>query len=266
MEKGRNTTTELEPQLTDPIHQLVVENEEWARGVARSVARAWNMDSDGDGLTSAALEALMFCAKRFEAARGVPFRGYARKRIHEASTEEARKSKNWQRGIGASTRNQKARELSSELFNAFPELRDGHLPGEESGGDEDMRGAIRNVLVGASILAAKQEFEESSPDTALDVKRTISFLCALEPVHQALIWKVYWEGLSLRSLATEWETDDLNVTREHKILLAFLNRSIETGKRATVPKIRPALRRIALACKRDSPHGPFSELLERGQS
>ena len=248
------------------VHSLVLENEEWARGVARSVARAWNMDSDGDGLTSAALEALMFCAKRFEAGRGVPFRGYARKRIHEAATEEARKSKNWQRGIGASTRSQKARELSAELFQAFPELREGQLPGEDSGGDEDMRGAIRNVLVGASILAAKQEFEESSPDAALDVKRTIHLLCALEPVHQALIWRVYWEGLSLRSLATEWETDDLNVTREHKIILAFLHRSIETGKRATLPKIRPALRRVALECKRTSPTGPFTELLQRGQT
>ena len=246
---------------------LVVENQGWAESIARSVARSWNLDWRLDGLDGAAMEALLFCARRFDPSRGVPFRGYARKRIHEASTDAARKSRGWLRGLGTTSKaEQQAREVSAELFNIFPELRVGELPagsdeaGGGGGGDDDVRGSIRTLLVGASILAAKQSIAEQ-PDEILDLKRMLSFMAALELVHQVVLWKIYWEGNSMRAVADEWETDELNVIREHKVLLTWLQKCINKGKTATLPKLRPGLRQIMLRLKREFAEPPFSRFV-----
>jgi len=243
---------------------LVVENCGWAESIARSVARAWNMDWKLDGLDGAAMEALIFCARRFQPDRGVPFRGYARKRIHEASTEAARKSKGWRRGLGTESReDQRAREVSAELLHIFPELRDGELPvGDDgSGGGDDMRGAIRHLLVGASIIAAKQGSLSDQPDDLIDVKRTIAYIATLELVHQIVLYKIYWEGLSMRSVAAEWETDELNIIREHKVLLGYLQKCLGKGKAGVKPKLRPGLKEIGLKLKREFPEPPFERFI-----
>lgn len=251
----------------EEANQLVVENQGWAESIARSVARAWNMDWKLDGLDGAAMEALIFCSRRFQPARGVPFRGYSRKRIHEAATEQARKSRGWKRGLGTGSKSEhRAREVSAELFNVFPELREGSLPypEESSGGDEgDMRSAVQQLLVGASIIAVKQGISTSMPDEIMDYKRMVHLIATLEPVHQLLLWKVYWEGQSLRTLAADWETDGLNVIREHKSLLAFLQKSFSKGKAFQKPKVRPGLRLPALKLKREGSAGLFTELLAR---
>ncbi len=242
--------------------QLALEHQGWAESIARSVARAWNMDWRLDGLDGAAMEALLFCARRFDPSRGIPFRGYARKRIHEASTDAARKSRGWRRGAqNPTSEEQRARELSSELFNVFPELRSGELPLVEEGSDGgEVRGAIRQLLVGASIIAAKQSSIEQ-PDTLLDYKRLVELMATLEPVHQILMWRVYWEGESMRTVASEWGIDELNVIREHKVLLSYLMKGIQSGKPAPTPKIRPGLRTTSVKIKKDKLLGNFSELV-----
>lgn len=246
---------------------LTLEHKGWAESIARSVARAWNMDWQMDGLDGAAMEALIFCARRFEPARGVPFRGYARKRIHEASTEAARKSKGWKR-VAASKSDNEAREISAELLNIFPELRNGELPlAEESSGDygEDARTAIRHLIVGASIVAAKQGAATALPDEMVDYKRMIEKIALLEPIHQTMIWKIYWEGESMRTVASEWDTDELNVIREHKVILTWLLKSLSTVgsslRQIQTPRIRPGLKHIALKLKRTVPQGQFSKVV-----
>lgn len=242
--------------------QLALEHQGWAESIARSVARAWNMDWRLDGLDGAAMEALLFCARRFDPSRGIPFRGYARKRIHEASTEAARKSRGWRRGLQAgSAEEQSARELSNELFNVFPELRNGELPLSDDHGDSsEVRGAIRQLLVGASIIAAKQS-AITQPDDLVDYKRLVELMATLEPVHQILMWRVYWEGESMRTVASEWGIDELNVIREHKVLLAYLMKGIQSGKPSPPPKIRPGLKQTAIKIKKEKLEGNFSELV-----
>ncbi len=244
---------------------LVLENHGWAESIARSVARAWNLDWKLDGLDGAAMEALIFCARRFQPARGVPFRGYARKRIHEASTDAAKKSRGWRKSTNTS--DQAAREISSELFNVFPELRMGTLPySEELSGDdgEDMRGAIRNLLVGASLVAVKQGLTTSLPDEVMDYKKMIHLIADLEPVHQTLLWEVYWEGNSMRTVASGWEVDELSVIREHKTLLAFLQKGFAKSKTKPKLKVRPALREVGMRLRKKGTNPPFSQFLARG--
>jgi len=243
---------------------LVIEHQGWAESIARSVARAWNMDWQLDGLDGAAMEALLFCARRFQPGRGVPFKGYARKRIHEAASDAARKSKSWQRGIGAANpEDQRARDISSELLHVFPELRGGEMPTDEEGG-MDARGAIRQLLIGASLVAAKQGMATALPDENLDYKRMIEAIAAMDSVHQHLVWRVYWEGISLRTLASEWETDGLNVIREHKTVIEYLHKQLSLGKQnLTIPKVRPGLRDKAKDFKEQKDTGPFSMLMER---
>jgi DNA-directed RNA polymerase specialized sigma subunit len=255
-------TKEEEGKLSiDDANELVLEHQGWAESIARSVARAWNMDWQLDGLDGAAMEALIFCARRYQPNRGVPFKGYARRRIHEASTEAARKSKGWQRSLAAmDSAERRARDISADLFQVFPELRSGELP--SSGDDQgDMRGAVRQLLVGAALLSARESEEQATPEELMDYKRMIKIVSTMEEVHQLLVWKVYWEGISLRKVATEWETDGLNVIREHKVILLYLHKSLAVGRGVlTRPKIRPGLRPVASALKKKGVKSPFGKL------
>ena len=250
------------------VARLVEENMGWATSIAKAVARAWNMDWQLDGLDGGAYEALLFCARRYDPVRGVPFRAYARRRIHEASTQEARKSKSWQLGVGANTQaEQDAREISAKLFDVFPELRDGLMPasGEGESGEDAMRSSVRQMLAGASLIAAFKEAGIGNPESAVEYKRLLSVMAALDPVHQAIIWAVYWQGQSMRSLAEEWEIDDLSVIREHKEILEHLCGQIEQG-RAVTPKplkVRRGLRAMALQLKRSKQAGHFSDILTK---
>ena len=263
---GAHTAVSEKNTLSEEqANELVVEHHGWAESIARAVARGWNMDWRLDGLDGAAMEALIFCSRRFDPTRGIPFKGYARKRIHEAATDAARKSKGWTRSVNNSASAQsKARELSAELYGVFPELREGRLPVSESSGNEDSdtRSAIRELLVGASIVASRQAVsEDPQPDELVDYKRMVTVMAVLEPVHQWLLYRVYWDGLSLRTVATEWETDGLNVMREHKVLLAFLQKSMAAGKPAPPPKVRPGLRPLTAKFKRDGSKGPFTDIV-----
>jgi len=245
------------------VAKLVEENMGWATSIAKAVARAWNMDWQLDGLDGGAYEALLFCARRYDPARGVPFRAYARRRIHEASTQEARKSKSWQQGVGSNSQaEQDAREISARLFDVFPELRDGLLPIGDGDGD-DMRSSVRQMLAGASLIAAFREAGVNNPESAVEYKQLLGVMSSLDPVHQAIIWAVYWQGQSMRSLAEEWGLDDLSVIREHKQILEHLCGELEAGSRAKPKalKVRRGLRAVALQLKRNKEQGPFAQFL-----
>jgi len=251
----------------EEANELVLEHRGWAISIARSVARAWNLDWEMDGLDGAAMEAIIFCSRRYTPSRGVPFKSYARKRIHEASSEAARKSKGWLKSSSSSSAQSKAREISFELVQMFPELRQGSLPAYEdsSGQDDGGRSSIRQLLVGASVIAARYSSESGQPDELMDYKRMVETIAKLESVHQHILWKMYWEGYSMRAIAEQWETDELNVIREHKVLLNFLHKSISTGRNLQPIRVRPGLKQIGLKVKREDPAGPFGKIVKKGQ-
>ncbi len=256
----------LEPGGDELVNRLVHENMGWATSIAKSVARAWNMDWQLDGLDGGAFDALLFCAKRYDPARGVPFRAYARRRIHEASTQEARKSKSWQRGVGANSEaDQLAREISAKLFEVFPELRDGLFPTADSEGEDGMRASVRQMLAGASLIAAFQESASENPEIAIEYKQVLGAMASLEPVHQSIIWAVYWQGQSMRSLAEEWEIDDLSIIREHKEILEHLSSYLSSPKNAPPKplKVRRGLRAKALTLRRNKDTGQFAQFLKK---
>ena len=251
------------------VNKIVEDHMGWATSIAKSVARAWNMDWQLDGLDGGAFEALLFCARRYDPARGVPFRGYARRRIHEACTEEARKSKTWQLGTGTNSQAEReAREISLKLFDLFPELRDGLLPAsdDDSDGDTSARNSIRQMLAGATLIAAFEQSPTENPENAIQFKNLLINLGQLEPVHQEIIWAIYYKGQSMRALAEEWGIDDLSVIREHKEILATLCARLEAPKSKTLKKlkIRRGLRTIAQQLRRKKEDGPFSKFLNAG--
>jgi hypothetical protein len=258
---------DAQPLTEEEANNLVLEHHGWTESIARAVARAWSLDWRLDGLDGAAMEALIFCSRRFDPARGIPFRGYARRRIHEAATEAARRSKGWSRSAANRSNSEvRARELSAELYGVYPELRDGRLPVSESSGsdDADCRSAVRELLVGASLVATKQAIASGPlPDELMDYKRVISVMAALEPVHQHLLYKVYWDGVSLRNVAAEWDTDGLNVMREHKVLIAYLQKSLAQGKPGKPPKIRPGLKPLIAKLEGSGRKGPFADVLSQ---
>ena len=144
-------------------------------------------------------------------------------------------------------------------------MREGRLPIREGSGndDGDMRSAIRELLVGASVVATRQAIaNDPLPDDLLDYKRMVGVMAALEPLHQWLLYRVYWDGLSLRTIATEWDTDGLNVMREHKVLIAYLQKSLAMGKPAPVPKVRPGLKTLIARFKQPNSKGPFTDVIK----
>jgi hypothetical protein len=255
------TTKKTDSVLSlEEANNLVLENQGWAESIARSVARAWDLDWQQDGLDGAAMEAIIFCSRRYSPERGVPFRAYARKRIHEACCDAARKSKGWRKSGSSSEIQHSAREISMDLVDIFPELRSGYLPSGDGEGDE--RSGIRQLLASANLLASRNGITAASPEEISDYKRTVEYICILELIHQVLLWEVYWEGNSMRSLASEWETDELNVIREHKSLLEFLQKSIALGQAAKGVRVRPGLKDIALRMEHEGREAPFSALIE----
>lgn len=255
-----------EPKSEKIIAKIIEDNLGWATSIAKSVARSWNMDWQLDGLDGGAYEGLLFCARRYDPERGVPFRAYARKRIHEAATQEARKSKSWQQGVGANTQaEQEAREISAKLFEIFPELREGMLPIEGEPTEETMRSSVRHLLTGASLIAAFKEAGIHNQEAAVEYKEMLTVMAKLDPVHQAIIWAVYWQGQSMRSLAEEWGLDDLSVIREHKEILEHLCETIEAGSKKTHKplKVRRGLKNLSLELKKKKDLGAFVQFLEQ---
>jgi RNA polymerase sigma factor (sigma-70 family) len=247
---------------------LVEDNLGWATSIAKAVARGWNLDWQLDGIDGGAFEALLFCARRYDPAMGVPFRGYARRRIHESCTDEARKSKSWQQSTGGddSEVEMEARELSAKIFDLFPELRDGFLPTAVTAGEEQtaIKSSIRQLLTGASLISAFNESTTENQENLVDYKRLIELIAGMEPVHQDILWGIYYQGTSMRGLAEEWGLDDLSIIREHKEILAFLAEKFESGK--AIPesaklKVRRGLKAKALELRKSKDKGAFAKIL-----
>jgi len=266
MPKADTEYVDYEAGSEELVQKLIEDHHGWAIAIARSVARSWNLDWQLDGLDGGAYEGLLFCARRFDPTMGVPFRAYARRRIHESSTDEARKSKSWQQGVGADTpADQESREISAKLFEMFPELREGLLPSSEEGGTEGMRSSIRQLLTSASMLSALNDLGQGAAERAIDYKKAVDFICDLEEIHQQIIWNLYYEGKSMRSLATEWDLDELTIVREHREILGHLFQAIsQPNKRLKKLKIRPSLRKVAQKKKGDSWDSPFQRI-KRGE-
>lgn len=243
----------------EAANQLVLEFKSWAEGIAKSVARGWHLDWQADALDGAAMEALIFCSRRFDSSMGVPFKSYARKRIHEAATEAAKKSKSWQKDSRESKRTKRlARAISAELFAIFPQLHAGSIPSENDG-EEASRVGIQQLLISACLISTKHGVQSASPHEAMEFKNLARELSELEPLHQQIMWMAYWEGHSLRNIAEEWNTDELNVIREHKAILEYLQKTISSGKDVTPPKLRPGLQESSLTQKKDSRFGIFTK-------
>jgi RNA polymerase sigma factor (sigma-70 family) len=257
-----------DPGSDSLIELLIQDHMGWATSIAKAVARAWNMDWQVDGLDGGAYEGLLFCARRYDPSMGVPFRGYARRRIHESCTEEARKSKVWQQSTGGSETEveSEARELSAKIFDLFPELRDGFLPSAATGSGEDtgIKNSIKQLLTGASLIAIFQESASENQENLIDQKRLVELMAELEPVHQDILWAIYYQGQSMRALAESWGLDDLAIMREHKEILSHLSGRFSEGrmKNGTVPlKVRRGLRTKALDLKKKKEKGSFSKML-----
>lgn len=244
------------------IALLVEEHMGWATAIAKSVARAWKMDWQLDGLDGGAYEALLFCAGRYDPSQGVPFKGYARRRIHEASTEQARKSKLWQHGTGGDNpEEQEAREISAQLFEIFPELREGLLP-KNAEDLEDARISIKQMLVSASIISAFNESGSENPEIAIDYKRLAEIISEFEPIHQHIVYELYWNGNSMRGIAAEWGIDDVSIVREHKGILEHLALQLETRNNRKKLEVRRALQKAVVKLKKSGESAPFSRFVE----
>ena len=258
--------TETNTLNIEDANKLVLEHKGWAESIAKSVARGWNVNWQSDGLDGAAMEALIFCSRRYDPTMGVPFKSYARRRIHEASTESAKKSKGWQKDSRTSKRTERlARAISAELFELYPQMRSGVLPAEDDS-EKGVRVGIQQLLISACLVSTQKSISDMPPDEVSDFMNLADKISEIEPIHQLLMWKVYWEGYSLRGLATEWNTDELNVIREHKVILAYLQKRMAAGNKVNIPRIRPGLTDANISQKNNEHYGIFTKKLREAKN
>lgn len=249
--------TALPRRRKNEVENLILENKKWAEVVAYSVAKAWRLDAEVDGLVSASYEALVECAHRFDPSRGIPFRAYARRRVHEAACDAARQTKAWKEGqVFSGSIEAKARATAYELIKRFPELRDGRISLDTN----SLRGSVRQMILGATVIYMKEMHEAEERKDFTEYGKLISAITKLDKVHQWLIWKIYWEGHSLRGLAALWNADPLTIIREHQVILGFLSSILGQGaSKSTPPKVRPSLRKVIADLNLEAIPSPFEE-------
>jgi RNA polymerase sigma factor (sigma-70 family) len=245
---------------------IVADHRGWAVSIAKSIARSWNLDWQLDGIDGGAFEALLFCAKRYDPSIGVPFRAYARRRIHESCTMEAKASKSWQynTGNGEGINESEEREISFKLFSIYPELRDGGplVTEHEGNSDLSLRATVKILLASATLISMAQETrEQNSPDKALEIANILAVLANLGSIHQNILWYIYWHDYSLRQLAQEWGIDELVVIREHQTLIEYLSKQFQNvkGSPKNMLKLRPKLRPLEQIIKNSGHELPFSK-------
>ncbi|MCC6932972.1 MAG: hypothetical protein IT292_06930 [Deltaproteobacteria bacterium] len=255
------TYIDFEMGSDELVAKIVADHQGWSISIAKCIAKAWNMDWQLDGLDGAAFEALIYCAKRFDNKMGIPFRGYAHRRIHEACAAEARQCKRWQYGTNEMSQIEcDAREVAFRLFELFPELRDGLLPIEqpenESLTENTLRGSIKHLLASASLLTSFQKTSTDNPEYAVEFRRMFQIIANMDAIHQMILWLIYWQGQSMRAVASDWGLDELAIIREHQSIIEYVsNRMTESRKAKPVPlKIRPKLRKLKI----DETNLPFS--------
>lgn len=243
---------------------LIIQNKGWAESIARAVARAWKLDPEVDGLIGSALEALVECANRYDHTRGIPFRAYARRRVHEAACDAARNTKAWAEGqVFSGSLDAKARSTAYELLKRFPELRSGQICDDSIGGT--LRSSVRQLILGATLVHLKESWENHADFDFHDYNKLIKAVCSLHVAHQWIIWKVYWEGYSLRGLAAEWQADPLTIIREHQAILNYLLGAFNKKQGLSPPKLRPSLRRVISASGKVLQKSPFLDLNNLGE-
>ncbi|RME61573.1 MAG: hypothetical protein D6780_01380 [Candidatus Dadabacteria bacterium] len=250
-------------QMTEEAKQLVIEHQDWAAKIARAVARGWGLDWQLDGLDGAAYEALIGAAQRFDPSRNVAFKSYARRRIYEAACEAARQAKSWSKKGGEARVERLAKNISFELLEIFPELKKGQIStveGEE--GQGGINHLIKQMLIAASLIAGKHGHSDASPEELLDYKKLLKVLAKLHLIHQVIVWRVYWEGDSLRGIAADWNIDELNVIREHKNILSYLEKFMTRTREPRALEVRPSLKEIVLKLQQDGIKPPFVLFLQ----
>jgi len=248
----------------EKANELVIIHSNWAKAISKSVARAWSLHYKNDGLESAAFEALIFCSRRFDEEMGVPFKSYARRRVHESATDAARKCKNWvKEEVNNKRTTRLSKKISADLFELFPHLRTGKLNFEEGSENDNIKVSVKQLLVSACLVATKYGSEFAQPDKIIEYKRMTKVASIMEIIHQLLIWNVYWEGSSLRGVARDWETDELNVIREHTVLLEFLITCLNHPNQIKPPRIRPGLKNVDKKLKTTHKVGVFTKLINK---
>jgi DNA-directed RNA polymerase specialized sigma subunit len=266
--KKDNTYIKYASGSEELVQCLVDDHRDWAISIAKTIARSWNLDWQLDGIDGGAFEALLFCARRYDPSVGVPFRAYARKRIHESCTVEAKASKSWKYTTGSGENNNEIqeREVSFKLFSIFPELREGmSLTTEDSQNvnipDSFLRATVKILLASASLISMAQETQElNTPDSALEMTNILGMLADLGSVHQNILWFVYWQDYSLRSLAEEWGVDELVVIREHQTLIEYLSKRFQNARGHRVDlKLRPKLRPLGEILNDSEHEFPFKK-------
>lgn len=181
-----------------------------------------------EDLRGVAYEALVRAARRFDPSRGIPFRAFARQRIHWALVDyQRREDRAYRRAKRAS---QKVERLSALQHLAPSGLGPDCVNNPLREAKERARVLEMEKWVSAlhegPALASRQEGRDNDPKVVLE-----PLLRALNPAERRLLAALYREGLSLSQYARRHGISHSTASRRHAAILRRL--------RALVPMPKP---------------------------
>jgi len=195
--------------------------------IARQLSKSMGRAVEFDDLLSAGREGLLDAARRFDAARGIPFRAYANVRIRGAMIDGVRR-------MSALPRRAYERLAALEAANRVDEggleVNFGNsamTPGEaEAAFAEQLAlvatgcalGSVAHAVDGKAHGAADADYEtpEEQLSRAELLARVEEVLAAFPEVREAKVLRlVYFEGMTIEAVAHEMELDRSWASRLH---------------------------------------------------
>lgn len=243
-EKQTVTPTRLKaadsPEVTERFHAEL----ELVTIIASQVARSLGRGVEFDDLVSAGREGLLDAARRYDPARGIPFRAYANFRVRGAVLDGIRQMSALPRRAYERLAAMEAAVAVSEGEAQFAFARPAQAMSDadaETCLDEQLAVMATAAAIGLVTESARGESEgaEATPDidpelafAQAEVMATVrAALAELAPVERDVVTRHYLEAEGMESIARDMNVSKSWISRIHTRALARLTKKLQSVAR-----------------------------------
>jgi RNA polymerase sigma factor for flagellar operon FliA len=213
--------------------------------IAAQIGKAVGSHVERDELIGVGREGLFDAARRFDPARGVPFRAYANIRVQGAMMDHVRRSASLPRRVHEKLKSIEAGSWTSAGASdfAFVPTKFDSSTADKATAEDAMNAHLAAVAtaMAASISSGSSATSngpepsdpEADPEEALTRAELVEVLrgalTTLDPYESALIRFLYFDGMSLAEVATKLSVTKSWVFRVHCRILARLTKLVRAA-------------------------------------
>lgn len=243
-EKQAATTTRLKPSDAPEVLERFHAELELVNIIASQVARSLGRGVEFDDLVSAGREGLLDAARRYDAARGIPFRAYANFRVRGAVLDGVRQMSALPRRAYERLAAMEAAVAVSEGEAQFAFAKPASAMSDadaETCLDEQLAVMATAAAIGLVTESARGESEgaEATPDVdpelafaQAEVVATVrAALAELAPVERDIITRHYLQAEGMGSIASDMNVSKSWISRIHTRAMARLTKKLQAVAR-----------------------------------